>query len=238
MKNSSSAPATLTRRISTVTTTTVALLAVLATSACSNAPKAPEWQLEAKGSLDRSVAAYLEGKSRVAAAEQTRARQQLASTGRADLVASAELVLCAARVASLAFEPCAHFEALRQDATEAQRAYADYLRGHITTSLIPLLPQPQRMAASRPRGDGSALQGIDDPLALLVAAGVLLETGNANPATIEQAVAAASSQGWRRPLLAWLGVQMQGASLAGRTEEVARLTRRVQLIQSDAGRAD
>jgi hypothetical protein len=60
---------------------------------------------------------------------------------------------------------------------------------------------------------------------------VLLQTGRANPAIIEQAVSAASDQGWRRPLLAWLGVKLQRSQQAGQTEEAARLSRRMDLIK-------
>jgi hypothetical protein len=209
-------------------------LGVLLLSACSSTPKTPDWQLEAKGAMDRSVAAYLEGNSRIEAAELTRARTQLSSTGRADAVAGAELLHCAARVASLVFEPCAGFEALRMDATEAQRVYADYLCGQVAPAKIALLPASQQAAAGRSADDGKPLQGIDDPLSLLVAAGVLLETGKANPATITQAVDAASSQGWRRPLLAWLGVQAQRATQAGQTAEAERVQRRIKLVQNEA----
>ncbi len=201
---------------------------------CSSTPPAPDWQLEAKGAVDRSVAAYLEGNTRIEAAELTRARAQLSSTGRADLVAGAELLHCAARVASLVFEPCTGLEALRPDATEAQRAYADYLRGQLAPSKFALLPATQQAAAARSAGDASALKGIEDPLSLLVAAGVLLETGKANPAILAQAVDTASAQGWRRPLLAWLGVQLQRATQAGQVAEAERLQRRIKLVHNDA----
>jgi hypothetical protein len=69
-----------------------------------------------------------------------------------------------------------------------------------------------------------------------VASGVLLQTGKASPAVIEQAVNVASSQGWRRPLLAWLGVQVQRAKQAGQTTEAERLLRRVDLVQGTASR--
>ena len=210
------------------------LLGTLLVSGCSNSPTIPDWQIEAKGAMDRSVAAYLGGATRVELAELTRARQQLASTGRADLMASAELLHCAARVASLVFEPCAGFENLRPDATVQQQAYADYLRGQWTASQIPLLPATQRAAASRTAGEGSALQGMDDPLSLLVAAGVLLQTGRASPAIIAQAVDTASGQGWRRPLLAWLGVQVLRAQQSGQPEEAARSQRRMALILGEA----
>ncbi len=213
------------------------VLGTLALPGCSSAPKVPDWQIESKGAMERTVAAYLEGNTRIELAELARARSQLSRTGRADLVAGAELLRCAARVASLVFEPCSGFEALRPDATEAQRAYADYLRGQLSPSGIPLLPATQQAAASRSGGDATALQGIEDPLSRLVAAGVLLETGKANPATITQAVDTASSQGWRRPLLAWLGVQVQRATLAGQTAEVERLQRRIKLVHNEASAA-
>lgn len=215
----------------------IAVLAAVLASSCANAPKIPDWQIEAKAAMDRAVAAYLEGNTRVELAEISRARRQLSSTGRADLVASAELTRCATRVASLVFEPCAGFEALRPDATEAQRAYADYLRGQLVPAQIPLLPATQRAGVARVAGDDLPLQGIDDPLSLLVAAGVLLESGKASPAIIAQAIDTASRQGWRRPLLAWLGVQAQRATQAGQSAEATRLLRRIELIQNAAAPA-
>lgn len=215
-------------------TASILLLGALLLSGCSNTPKIPDWKIEAKGAMDRSVAAYLGGNTRVELAELARARQQLSSTGRADLMASAELLHCAARVASLVFEPCASFELLRRDATEAQSAYANYLRGQLTPQQIPLLPATQRAAAARTGGEDLALQGINDPLSLLVAAGVLLQTGRASPAIITQAVDTASSQGWRRPLLAWLGLQAQRAQHEGQAAEAARLQRRMALIHGEA----
>ena len=209
----------------------LSLATLLLLAACSSGPKPPDWQVEAKGSMERSVAAYMEGNSRVEMAELARARSQLSRTGRADLLATAELLHCASRVASLVFEPCAGFESLRRDATQAQRAYADYLRGQVRPDGIPLLPQAQRTAAA---GDASALKGMADPLSQLVAAGVLLQTGKASPPVIAQAIDTASSQGWRRPLLAWLGVQAQRAEQGGDIEEAARLRRRMTITQGSA----
>jgi hypothetical protein len=204
------------------------LLATALLAACASGPKTPDWQLEAKGAMDRSVAAYMEGNSRVELAELARARSQLSRTGRADLLATAELLHCATRVASLVFEPCAGFETLRQDAAPAERAYADYLRGQLQPQGIALLPPQQRAAAA---GDAAAFKGMADPLSQLVAAGVLLQGGKASPAVIAQAIDSASSQGWRRPLLAWLGLQAQRAEQGGDTDEAARLRRRIALTE-------
>ena len=196
-------------------------------AACSSTPKAPDWRLEAKGSMERSVAAYLEGNARIDAAELARARSQLSRTGRADLLGTAELLHCATRVASLVFEPCAGFESLRLDATPEQVAYANYLRGNAQPQDMAMLPAPQRALAA----GGAGASGPADPLSRLVAAGVLLQTGQITPAVITQAIDTASSQGWRRPLLAWLGVQAQRAEQGGDTEEAARLKRRIAITQ-------
>ncbi len=212
----------------------LAVLALGIFQGCSSAPPAPDWQMEAKGATERAVNAYLTGDARVEAAELVRARKALSSTGRANRMASAELLMCAAHTASLVFEPCSGFEPLRSDADAAQAAYADYLRGSVTAAQVALLPANQRAVAVRAATDGQPLQGMDDPLSLLVAAGVLMETGRANPAIIAQAVDTASNQGWRGPLLAWLGVQKQRATQAGQTAEAARLQRHIDRVLGTA----
>ena len=207
------------------------MMLALALGACGSGPKPPDWQIEAKGSMERSIAAYMAGDSRVEAVEFQRARSQLSRTGRVDLLATAELLHCASRVASLVFESCAGFEPLRRDASPAQRAYADYLRGQINPQNIALLPEAQRAAAA---GESNALKSSVDPLSQLVAAGVLLQTGKASPAVLVQAIDTASSQGWRRPLLSWLGVQALRAEQGGDADEAARLRRRIAIAQGSA----
>jgi hypothetical protein len=211
----------------------VAALVVLL-AACSSAPPAPEWQSSAKAALDRAVAAYLVGDTRVANAEFDLARRELASTGRGDMVAMAELTRCALRVASLDVGPCEGFERLRPDATPAQRAYADYLLNRAQAADIALLPEHHRpFAAGGLSGEAAtaALGAVDDPLARLVATGVLFQDSRAGPAAIAQAVDTASAQGWRRPLLAWLGVQLALAEKAGDVAGADRLRRRIALVQ-------
>lgn len=202
-------------------------------AACASTPPPPDWQMNAKDSLDRSVAAYLQGNSRVEAVEFARARAELARTGQAEVLARAELTRCAARVASLVFEPCAGFAALAQDASAAERAYADYLAGKIDARDAALLPEQHRAvatASATASAPAAAVAGIGDPLARLIAAGVLMQTARAEPAVMALAVDTASAQGWSRPLLAWLNVQLLRAEAAGQVDEAARLRRRIGLV--------
>ena len=199
-------------------------------TACASGPKPASWQLESKGAMERAVAAYLEGNSRIEAVELARARLEISSTGRVDLMARAELLSCASRVASLVFEPCAGFEKLRQDSPPAERAYADYLAGKLSPQNINLLPkEQQKIAQASVLQVYSAIENIADPLARLVAAGTVFHAGLASPALVQAAVDAASSQGWRRPLLAWLGVQLKLAEASGNAQEAGRVQRRITL---------
>ena len=207
-----------------------AAVCVTLLSACADRPRVPDWQMDAKGASERFVKAYATGNSRVEALEFAKARSAVASTGRPDLLARLELLRCATRVASLVLEPCAGFEALRADALPAERAYADYLAGRLAASDLTLLPPAQQsVAAAAPAAQAAALQGVEEPLSRLVAAGVLLRRGQASPAVLTLAADTASAQGWRRPLLAWLGAQALRAEQAGDVLEAARLRRRMDL---------
>jgi len=206
-------------------------VAALLLAACGSQPPAPAWQGNAHDGLQRFVAAYFKGDDGGAAAEFTQARAALASTGQPALVARAELTRCAAQVASLVFDACDGFERMRADSPVAERAYADYLAGRVTPAEVPLLPEQHRAVAGG-REDAAALTAAADPVARLVGAGVLMRTGRASPQVLQVAVDTASQQGWRRPLLAWLGVQLQRAERAGAHDEAARLRRRIDLVSS------
>ena len=209
----------------------VPVLLLLALSGCGSRPQAPDWQVDAHGALGSYEQAYLGGDGRAADAEFARARRDLSATGQASLVARAELTRCAVQVASLVFEPCAGFEPLRADSGPAEQAYADYLQGGAADAA--LLP-PQHRAAAGGRADAAALAQITDPLSRLVAAGVVLRAGNASPQVLQLAVDTASAQGWRRPLLAWLGAQLKLAEQRGAGDEAQRLRRRIALAGGTA----
>lgn len=201
-----------------------AILAVALLAACASKPLPPDWQVDAKGALDASVEDYLKGRSAAAGAEFRSARSATTSTGRADYVAQVELVRCAAQVASLDFDDCPGYVALAPESTPTQRAYADYLYGRWQGLDAAALPEQHRPVVA-----GGSIAAVADPLARLVAAGAAFKAGRITPEGIVQAIDTASNQGWRRPLLAWLGVQAQRAEAAGDMQEVQRIRRRIAL---------
>lgn len=201
-----------------------AALAVLL-SACASGPKPPEWQASAKASLDAYSEAWLRGETRQANAAFARARSELASTGQADQVAVAELTRCALEVASVAAagEGCPGFAPLAADASEGSRAYAAFLAGK---SVDPRL-LPAHYAVFN---DVASLTRIEAPLPRLIAAGILLRRNALPPEGVATAVETASAQGWRRPLLAWLGVQERVAAANGDAALAEQARRRAALV--------
>ena len=233
-------------------------LAALLLAACGSTPPVPDWQDNAAGAVKSFTSAYLAGNSPVAEVEFARARREIGATGRLELMARAELVRCAAKVASLELDDCATAQLNAPDLAAPERAYAAYLSSGVTApgggaaspggrsaspssfaapgspldaSQLALLPEQHRPVVNA-RDDGArltALTAMADPLARLVAAGVLFSQGQLPPAGVAIAVNTASDQGWRRPLLAWLGVQLKLAEAAADNEGKARIQRRIDL---------
>lgn len=185
------------------------LLFLVLISGCSSAPVPPDWQLHSYAALGSYQAHYLKGDTRAADLEFARLKNELSATGRPSLIARAELLRCALRTAALEIDECPAFEALRADAGAEELAYADFLAGR----------------------SGRAVE--DNALSKLVSLGVKFKTGQAGPGDINAAVDLSSEQGWRRPLLAWLGVQAKRAEAAGDRENLERIRRRMALVSGE-----
>lgn len=176
-------------------------------AACSGAPVPPDWQSNSYAALGAYRADYLKGDTRSADLEFKRLKDELSATGRPGLIARAELLRCALRTAALEIDDCPAFD--RADAGPEELAYMDYLSGK----------------ASR--------AATGDALSRLVSYGVKFKTGQITPAEITAAVDLSSEQGWRRPLLAWLGVQAKRAEASGDSEALARIRRRISLVSGE-----
>jgi hypothetical protein len=214
-----------------------AVTTALLLSACASTPPPPDWQANAFSALNGFSSAYLSGNTRLAELELARARTEISRTGRADLLARAELTRCAALVASLVFEPCRAYLPLAADAGPEAQAYAAFLSGQWNGLDAKLLPPHYRAIVLSPTVLPGVLAKIEDPMARLIAAGVLLQRQSTSPADRALAVDTAAAQGWRRPLLAWLGVQLKLAQVASQTGEASRLQRRIDLVLESPSRS-
>lgn len=99
--------------------------------------------------------------------------------------------------------------------------------GHAQKTLIP------PAAAQSGADPAPLLPAMVDPLSRLVAAAMLVQAGQGNPAVVAAGVQAASDQGWTRPLLAWLGWQLRQARAAGDAELARRTQARIDLLANE-----
>lgn len=203
---------------------------------CSSAPPPADWKLNAVSLIEHFQARWLEGDGKTADLALDKARGEIARTGRLDLLARAELAACATRAAALDFTACDGYDRLANEAAANDIAYARFIRGDwqgldaksLPSHYADLLGARDDAAANRAAGE------LKDPLPRLIATALLFKTGRADPVALARAVDTASERGWRRPLLAWLEVQLKRAQAAGDTGAASHLQRRIDLITGPA----
>jgi len=212
----------------------LAVLAATLSGACSH-PTVPEWEERAHEGFEQYQRSYFAG-DRVADRDFQKAADALASTGKPELRAQGELIRCALATAALDFERCKAWQSLQGDADPQDRAYGALLSGSFENLDAKALP-PQYSALAK-AGDAKArndvLKRIDDPLSRLVGAGALFRAGDLSPAGVALAVDTASEQGWRRPLLAWLGAQARLAEASGDPAALDRIRKRIDVVAPPA----
>lgn len=203
-------------------------------AACGNQPPAASWALNAESATERATQAYLRADQRVQALEWSKARSEVARTARPQLLARLALMRCAVEHASLDWQDCEEFAAVAVDAEPAEQAYARYLQAQpLSLEEIARLPEAQRPVAAALHDSAAALaavKAIKEPLSRLVAAASVLRAQGPSTGLLAEAVETASSQGWSRPLLAWLLLSVRHARNAGDVPLALALERRVQLL--------
>ena len=212
----------------------LALATLILLAACgTGGPPPPDWKTDSADFIVRYQKYALQGDNTLA---ERYFRQAVAATGGAGRVAETAhlwLVRCATRRAMLIDDACTEYAELARTAPNAaDEAYYRFvtLRWEgLDASLLPRQHQDLLRAPAGTRRD--ALAGIDDPLARLLDASLLVMRQEADAATLALATETASSQGWRQPLLTFLKLQQKQAALRGDAAELARLDQRIQLVE-------
>ena len=198
---------------------------------CSSTPPPPDWKMNAVSLLEHYQARWLEGNTKAADLALDKSRSEIAKTGRLDLLARLELAACGSRIAALEFTPCDKHVALATEASPADQSYAQFLDGQWRNLDSTRLPAhyTRLVSAKDDAAANQAAQDIKDPLARLIAAGLLLKQSRATPQTLTTAIDTASERGWQRPLLMWLKIEQQRAQNAGDQKSAHSLQRRIEL---------
>ena len=214
--------------------TLLALAGLLVLSACvSGGPPPTDWKTDAADLIVRYQKHALLGENTLAERYFQQAVTATGGAGRVAETAHLWLVRCATRRAMLIDDACAEYTELASAAPDdADQAYYRFVTLRWDGLDPALLPRQHQDLVRAPAGKRSdALGRVDDPLARLLEASLLVMRQEADAATLSQAAETASAQGWRQPLLTYLKLQEAQAAAQGRSAELARLKKRIQLIE-------
>ena len=212
----------------------LALACLVLLAACgSGGPPPPDWKTDSADLIERYQKHALLGDNTLA---ERYFKQAVAATGGAGRVAETArlwLVRCATRRAMLIDDACAEYADLARIAPNAaDQVYYQFVTlrwDRLDAALLPRQHQDLLRAPASKRRE--VLGKIDDPLARLLDASLLVMRQEADASTLALATETASSQGWRQPLLTYLKLQQKQATAQGNTAELARLDRRIQLVE-------
>lgn len=206
---------------------------VLLTACGSGGPPPPDWKIDSSDLIGRYQKHALLGENTLAERYFQQAVSATGGAGRVAETARLWLVRCATRRAMLIDDACAEYaELARIGPSAADQAYYQFITLRWDDLDVAQLPEQHRDLVRTPAATRhEVLSRISDPLARLLDASLLVMRQEAGGTTLEVATEAASSQGWRQPLLTYLKLQHEQAAAQGDAPRQARLARRIQLVE-------
>lgn len=206
---------------------------ILLTACGSGGPPPPDWKSDAADLVERYQKHALLGENTLAEGYFRRAVAATGGAGRVAETARLWLVRCATRRAMLIDDACTEYADLaRIEPNAADQAYHRFLTLRWEAVDVGLLPSQHRDLVRAPADKRRHIVGrIEDPLARLLDASLLVMRGEADATTLALAAETASARGWRQPLLTYLKLQEKQAEAQGNVTEQARLARRIELVE-------
>lgn len=203
-------------------------------SACGGRPAVPDWKRDSVSLIEKYKQAELKGENKLAERYFEQALDAAGSAAKLEESARLQLIRCATRQASLAFEPCnAYLQYARLAFNAENDAYYRFLTGQWDKLDAGKLPAQYRefLANRDPAKNFGVLQKIDDPLPRLIATSLAVLHKQADDATLNLAAETASEQGWRKPLLVYLKLLENRAALREDKATLEILRTRIRLVE-------
>ena len=177
---------------------------------CGTTKPVASWLSAGYNQLDNYKKHYLSGQDKIAAIEFNDALKEIKKSGDLEILARSYLIRMALQTATI--QDLAGAEYLKIEAVQpspANRNYYAFLQGNSAQVDEKLLPAQYLDFAAALRRTGTdeslrAIAQINEPLAQLVAVGILVRLGQDNEAVLQSAIATASAEGWKKALLAYL----------------------------------
>ncbi|MDD2276782.1 MAG: hypothetical protein PHW80_08345 [Smithellaceae bacterium] len=186
------------------------LMAALLICACGGAGQVPVWKEKAYSQLDEYKTSFLTGRELSTEPHFEKARGEIAAGNDIGLLSVAYLTKYALHTASLEPFDASEFAKLyRLEPRPADMAYCHFLKGNFSAVDPKALPAKyagvlKAAVARDAAAAGREIAAIDDPLSRLLACGVWVRYLPADETILQIGIDAASANGWRRPLWAYL----------------------------------
>jgi hypothetical protein len=197
----------------------------------------PEWQALGAKQLEGYKQTALEGKTDLAAQHFRKAVAEVKKSGDLERLARVHLTRCAVQVALL--EPLDDREYLEIAAVLPQpdhQAFHAMLKGEpagVEAGRLP--PRYQGFLKAWQRNDPSSARAeidrMDDPLAVLIATGLLVKGRQYEAETLNRAIEVSSRNGWKKALLTYLDVQQASYGRSGDHARSELIRRKMDLLR-------
>lgn len=203
---------------------------------CASKP-IPDWLNISYNQLESYKKSYLSGEDKVAAIQFKAAINEIRKSGDLEILSRAYLIRMALQATAL--ENTDDDEYLKIDALQPSlpnRSFYAFLKGEINQVDDSMLPQQYRgfCKALRQNAGAESLQEIEkmeDPLSQLIALGIIVRLRQDNEDVLKKAIAAASAQGWKKPLLVYLARLQSYYEGKKETDKATGIQQRIKLIR-------
>ncbi len=212
----------------------VVTLCILLLQACGGGPKVPDWRKDSINLIEKYKRAELKGEVQRAERYFEQALEAAGSAGKIGETAQLHLIRCATRQASLDYEPCTgYLDHAKFGVNPEDEAYYRFLTNQQDKLDASKLPAQYRDFArnSDPAKIVASLQSISDPLSRLIAASLATASKQTDDAILNLAAETASEQGWRKPLLVYLKLLENRATVKNDKLEAEKLRTRIKLVE-------
>jgi hypothetical protein len=205
---------------------------------CGSSKPVPDWTDASFNQLDNYKKSYLSGKERIAEVYFNKAVDEIKSSGDLDILARAYLTKYAVQVAVL--EAFDDREYLRIDAVEPvlhNKNFYSLLKGAFDNVDEKLLPQQyegflRAFKSGKKEDVAREISKMDNPLSKLIAVGLLVKKNKVEEIDLKLAIDIASQNGWKKPLLAYLGKLQSFYKTNNEPDKAAHVEERIQLIKN------
>lgn len=215
----------------------LSLLFALLICACGSATPVPDWKDNAYRQLDDYKTSFLTGKEESTEPHFVKARREIAAGNDLSLLTIAYLTKYALHTASLeSFDSSEFAKLYRLDPNVSDMAYCHFLKGNFSAVDSKALPVRYVVVLKAALAKDLTMAGreiavIDDPLSRLVACGVWVQYLPFDETILQIGIFTASTNGWRRPLWAYLTQLQTYYSDHGDAAKAAAIKERLDLIK-------